>query len=49
MMTSEEIVQYVRDELARLESHTTYTDAEESSRWGEIGALERILEHVTGE
>ena len=48
-MTTEEVVQYVREELERLESQKTYTDSEESSRWGEIGALERLLERITGE
>jgi len=48
-VTKEEIIQCVHIEIERLESMKTYTDSEEDSRWGAIGALESLLEKINFE
>lgn len=46
IMTHAETVAMVRSMLEYHENRTTYTDEEESSRWGAIGALEAVLEQL---
>jgi hypothetical protein len=43
-MERQQFIELVRSQLSRYESDTTYTDEQEQSRWGSIGALEQLLE-----
>lgn len=43
-MERQQFIELVRSQLSRYEADTTYTDEQEQSRWGSIGALEQLLE-----
>ena len=43
-MERQQFIELVRSQLSRYESDTTYTDEQEQSRWGSIGALEQLVE-----
>lgn len=41
---SQEMLEYIKSELARLEEYTAMTDSDNDHRWGSISALESLLE-----
>lgn len=43
-MERQQFIELVRSQLSRYEADTTYTDEQEQSRCGSIGALEQLLE-----